>query len=183
MAEAVKLSAVEHLKLASHGLRGRLADELAEGGIQVSEDAYNLLKFHGSYEQFDRDTSTPRKQAGLEKEYQFMLRVRMPGGQMTAAQYLGLDRLADDRANRANELIASAGTTPCPRSSASSAARSSPRRLVSSTSCCGVITGSRIRTDGTGTPSHHSPSPCSCQPSSSGTRSGATARTGSISPP
>ena len=98
MAEA-KLSAVEHLKLASGGLRGRLAEELAEGGLQVSEDAYNLLKFHGSYEQFDRDTSTPRKQAGLEKEYQFMLRVRMPGGQMTAAQYLGLDRLADDRAN------------------------------------------------------------------------------------
>ncbi len=99
MGEQKKLSAVEHLKAASRGLRGRLADELAEGGLQVSEDAYNLLKFHGSYEQFDRDTSTPRKQAGLEKEYQFMLRVRMPGGQMTAAQYLGLDRLADDRAN------------------------------------------------------------------------------------
>ncbi|MGI4975798.1 MAG: NADPH-dependent assimilatory sulfite reductase hemoprotein subunit [Janthinobacterium lividum] len=99
MADAVKLSAVEHVKLASQGLRGRLAEELAEGGIQVSEDAYNLLKFHGSYEQFDRDTATARKQSGVEKEYQFMLRVRMPGGQMTAAQYLGLDRLADDRAN------------------------------------------------------------------------------------
>jgi len=94
-----KLSAVEHLKATSHGLRGRLADELAEGGIQVSEDAYNLLKFHGSYEQFDRDTATERKQHGIEKEYQFMLRVRMPGGWLTAAQYLGLDRLADDRAN------------------------------------------------------------------------------------
>jgi sulfite reductase (ferredoxin) len=94
-----KLSAVEHLKATSHGLRGRLADELAQGGIQVSEDAYNLLKFHGSYEQFDRDTATERKQHGIEKEYQFMLRVRMPGGWLTAAQYLGLDRLADDRAN------------------------------------------------------------------------------------
>jgi sulfite reductase (ferredoxin) len=96
---APKLSAVEHLKSASHGLRGRLAEELAEGGIQVSEDAYNLLKFHGSYEQFDRDTATERKQHGIEKEYQFMLRVRMPGGLMTADQYLGMDRLADDRAN------------------------------------------------------------------------------------
>jgi sulfite reductase (ferredoxin) len=94
-----KLSAVETLKTASHGLRGRLAEELAEGGIQVSEDAYNLLKFHGSYEQFDRDTATERKQHGIEKEYQFMLRVRMPGGVMTPAQYLGMDRLADDRAN------------------------------------------------------------------------------------
>jgi sulfite reductase (ferredoxin) len=94
-----KLSAVEHTKIASHGLRGRLAEELAEGGIQVSEDAYNLLKFHGSYEQFDRDTATYRKQHGEEKEYQFMLRVRMPGGRLTAAQYLAMDALADDRAN------------------------------------------------------------------------------------
>ena len=94
-----KLSAVETLKTESHRLRGTLAAELAEGGIQVSEDAYQLLKFHGSYEQFDRDTATDRKQHGLEKEYQFMLRCRMPGGRMTTAQYLYFDRLADTRAN------------------------------------------------------------------------------------
>jgi sulfite reductase (ferredoxin) len=94
-----KLSSVEALKATSHGLRGRIADELAEGGIQVSEDSYQLLKFHGSYEQFDRDTATERKQHGIEKEYQFMLRVRMPGGLLTASQYLALDRLADDHAN------------------------------------------------------------------------------------
>ncbi len=94
-----KLSAVETLKTESHCLRGTLAAELAEGGIQVSEDAYQLLKFHGSYEQFDRDTATDRKQHGLEKEYQFMLRCRMPGGRMTTAQYLYFDRLADTRAN------------------------------------------------------------------------------------
>lgn len=94
-----KLSAVEQMKTESRGLRGHLAEELAEGGIQVSEEAYNLLKFHGSYEQFDRDTATDRKQHGLEKEYQFMLRVRMPGGLLTAAQYLAMDKLADDRAN------------------------------------------------------------------------------------
>jgi sulfite reductase (ferredoxin) len=94
-----KVTGVETLKLASHGLRGRLAEELAEGGIQVSEDAYNLLKFHGSYEQFDRDTATALKQQHLEKDYQFMVRVRMPGGMLTAEQYLGLDRLADEYAN------------------------------------------------------------------------------------
>ncbi len=94
-----KLSAVETLKTESHRLRGTLAAELAAGGIQVSEDAYQLLKFHGSYEQFDRDTATERKQHGEEKEYQFMLRCRMPGGHMTAAQYLYFDRLADTRAN------------------------------------------------------------------------------------
>ena len=94
-----KLSAVETLKTDSHRLRGTLAEELAAGGIQVSEDAYQLLKFHGSYEQFDRDTATKRKQHGQEKEYQFMLRCRMPGGHMTAAQYLYFDSLADTRAN------------------------------------------------------------------------------------
>ncbi len=94
-----KLTGVETLKQGSRGLRGRLAEELAEGGIQVSEDAYNLLKFHGSYEQFDRDTATALKQQKLEKDYQFMVRVRMPGGVLTAEQYLGLDRLADDHAN------------------------------------------------------------------------------------
>jgi len=94
-----KLSAVETLKIESHRLRGTLAEELAAGGIQVSEDAYQLLKFHGSYEQFDRDTATERKQHGIEKEYQFMLRCRMPGGHMTAAQYLYFDKLADTRAN------------------------------------------------------------------------------------
>ena len=99
MSEQKKLSGVETLKVGSHGLRGRLAEELAEGGIQVSDDAYNLLKFHGSYEQFDRDTATPRKQQKLEKEYQFMVRVRVPGGVLDAAQYLALDGIAGRYAN------------------------------------------------------------------------------------
>ena len=92
---APKLSGVEALKRGSQHLRGRLAEELAEGGSQVSEDAYNLLKFHGSYEQYNRDTATSRKREGLEKEYSFMLRVRMPGGILTQAQYLALDALSD----------------------------------------------------------------------------------------
>ncbi len=99
VSEQKKLSGVETLKVASHGLRGQLAHELDEGGIQVSEDAYNLLKFHGSYEQFDRDTATARKQQKLEKEYQFMVRVRIPGGVLDASQYLALDRIADRYAN------------------------------------------------------------------------------------
>lgn len=94
-----KPSGVERTKQDSRHLRGRLAEELAEGGTQVSEDAYNLLKFHGSYEQFDRDTATERKQRGDEKDYSFMVRVRMPAGRLTAAQYLDLDRLADRFAN------------------------------------------------------------------------------------
>jgi sulfite reductase (ferredoxin) len=99
MNKPMKRSAVELLKAASHGLRGRVAEELAEGGTQVSEDAYNLLKFHGTYEQYDRDTATALKQRHLEKDYSFMVRVRMPGGRLTAAQYLALDALADRYAN------------------------------------------------------------------------------------
>ena len=97
--DAPKLSGVERLKRDSHGLRGALAEELAAPGISVSEDAYQLLKFHGSYEQFDRDTATARKQAKLEKDYQFMARVRIPGGIMTAGQYLALDAIASEFAN------------------------------------------------------------------------------------
>ena len=93
------LSGVEALKQSSRRLRGDLAAELAGPGAQVSEDGYNLLKFHGSYEQYDRDTATERKQRGEEKEYNFMLRVRMPGGILTAAQYLALDELADRYGN------------------------------------------------------------------------------------
>jgi sulfite reductase (ferredoxin) len=98
-ATPAKPSGVERLKAESHGLRGTLPEELAAGGTQVSEDAYNLLKFHGSYEQHDRDTATELKQRGREKDYSFMVRVRMPGGILTAAQYLALDDLADRYAN------------------------------------------------------------------------------------
>jgi sulfite reductase (ferredoxin) len=94
-----KPSGVERLKESSDHLRGRLGAELAEGGTQVSEDAYNLLKFHGTYEQHDRDTATERKQRGEEKDYSFMVRVRMPGGRLTAAQYLALDALSDTYGN------------------------------------------------------------------------------------
>ncbi len=98
-APAAKRSGVERLKEESRHLRGQLAEELAAGGSQVTEDGYNLLKFHGSYEQHDRDTATERKQRGEEKDFSFMVRVRMPGGRMTAAQYLALDGLADRYGN------------------------------------------------------------------------------------
>ena len=94
------LSGAETLKAGSRGLRGAVAAELlrpARGG--VTEDTYNLLKFHGTYEQYDRDTATGLKQAGQDKEWQFMVRVRAPGGIMTGAQYLALDDIADRHAN------------------------------------------------------------------------------------
>ncbi len=74
-------SGAETLKAGSKGPRGSIAEELTgapRGG--VSEGAYKLLKVHSTYEQFDRDTATVRKQAGQDKEWQFMVRVRAPGG-------------------------------------------------------------------------------------------------------
>ena len=99
MPAGIKRSAVEALKETSGRLRGSIAEELAAGGTQVSEDAYNLLKFHGTYEQYDRDTATALKNRGQEKDYGFMVRVRMPGGRLTAAQYLALDALAERHGN------------------------------------------------------------------------------------
>jgi sulfite reductase (ferredoxin) len=94
-----KPSKVEHVKRASSHLRGTIRQELDRPSTHFSEEDYQLLKFHGTYQQHDRDTATRRKQQGLEKEHQFMVRVRIPGGRLTAAQYLHLDDLAGKYAN------------------------------------------------------------------------------------
>ncbi|WP_426959336.1 NADPH-dependent assimilatory sulfite reductase hemoprotein subunit [Muricoccus radiodurans] len=106
-----KPSGAEGIKTASAGLRGTIAEELAapdaRGGL--SESAYTLLKFHGTYEQFDRDTATERKQAGLDKDWQFMVRVRAPAGRLTGAQWLALDALADRHADGTMRLTTRQG--------------------------------------------------------------------------
>lgn len=89
-----KPSKVELLKAASAYLRGSLPEELAAPTPSISEDAGSILKFHGSYQQDDRDERQRRKREGLEKAYSFMVRIRMPGGRLTAAQYLTCDDLA-----------------------------------------------------------------------------------------
>jgi sulfite reductase (ferredoxin) len=94
-----KPSKVEHVKRASSHLRGTIRQELDRPSTHFSEEDYQLLKFHGTYQQHDRDTATRRKQQGLEKEHQFMVRVRIPAGRLAAAQYLHLDDLAGKYAN------------------------------------------------------------------------------------
>ncbi|MDP9095494.1 MAG: NADPH-dependent assimilatory sulfite reductase hemoprotein subunit, partial [Pseudomonadota bacterium] len=89
------LTPVEGYKAVSRGLRGTISEELAdETTITVGDASHALLKFHGTYEQYDRDTATQLKQAGQEKEWQFMVRARIPAGRVTPAQYLALDDLA-----------------------------------------------------------------------------------------
>jgi len=89
----------EALKARSHGLRGGVVEELEDGASHFSEDQIQLLKFHGTYQQEDRDARLARKAAGAEKAYQMMIRSRIPGGVLTPAQYLVEDDLADRFAN------------------------------------------------------------------------------------
>ena len=96
----VKQSGQETIKRESNYLKGDIAAELADLSTQdVSDATYELLKFHGSYFGYDRDSATARKKAGLDKEFEFMVRMKCPGGRLTAAQYIALDALADKYAN------------------------------------------------------------------------------------
>ncbi|HWE60677.1 MAG TPA: NADPH-dependent assimilatory sulfite reductase hemoprotein subunit [Chloroflexota bacterium] len=92
-------SKAERLKLESHGLSGTLREELQEEGARFSEENAQLLKFHGVYQQEDRDARQARKAAGTEKAYMFMVRSRIPGGALNAAQYLTQDDLAERYGN------------------------------------------------------------------------------------
>jgi sulfite reductase (ferredoxin) len=92
-------SGVERIKLESRQLHGQIAQELAEDTSRFSEDQAQLIKFHGIYQQEDRDARQARKAAGVEKAYNFMVRSRIPGGALSAAQYLAQDELAGRFAN------------------------------------------------------------------------------------
>ena len=90
---------VEILKAASRQLRGSLAEEFASPSIFISDAGYQLLKFHGSYQQDDRDLRNERRRAGQEYAYSFMIRLRLPGGDVHPELYLALDRLSDELGN------------------------------------------------------------------------------------
>src|SRR5438874_7127962 len=81
----------ETLKAESNGLRGAIPLELQEPKPDFSGDVTNLLKFHGVYQQHDRDIRGRNK-----RKYNFMVRTKLPGGRMTAQQYLIEDALADE---------------------------------------------------------------------------------------
>jgi sulfite reductase (ferredoxin) len=93
-----KGSAVEAIKENSRQLRGGLADELARDSDHFSDQDKQLIKFHGSYQQDNRDARKERQQ-GAGKSYMFMVRCKIPGGKVTASQYLAIDDLADKYAN------------------------------------------------------------------------------------
>lgn len=95
-----KLAANEGIKIRSNFLRGTIAEGLSDLSTgSLSEDDQQLIKFHGSYQQDDRDLRADRRKHRLEKAFSFMLRIRVPGGVATSRQWLETDRIADTYAN------------------------------------------------------------------------------------
>jgi sulfite reductase (NADPH) hemoprotein beta-component len=91
---------VEDIKSESKRLRGSLLDSLADpltGSLRESDQT--LIKYHGSYQQDDRDIRDERRRQRLEPAYQFMIRTRTPGGVVTPQQWLQLDAIAMQHAN------------------------------------------------------------------------------------
>ena len=97
--ETAKKSPVEGIKESSRWLRGTLVEEMKSGVDHFNDDNKNLLKFHGSYQQEDRDARKNRSKTGVGKHYMFMIRLKLPGGKMTPAQYLAMDDIAGKYAN------------------------------------------------------------------------------------
>jgi len=99
------LSDVEKIKAASRHLRGTLADGLVDPLTgAIAEADTQLSKFHGIYQQDDRDIRNERKRQKLEPAYSFMIRARIPGGLVTPAQWLAMDRIANEYANESIRL-------------------------------------------------------------------------------
>ena len=98
---AAQLTDVERIKAQSRHLRGTLVESLGDDVTgALADDDTQLSKFHGIYQQDDRDSRSERKRQKLEPAYSFMIRARVPGGLLTPAQWLNLDDVAGTYANR-----------------------------------------------------------------------------------
>ena len=97
---ATSPSDVERIKARSRHLRGTLVESLKDPLTgAIAEDDTHLSKFHGVYQQDDRDVRNERKRQRLEPAYSFMIRARVPGGVCTTDQWLNMDEIARMRAN------------------------------------------------------------------------------------
>ncbi|CAG8656192.1 8031_t:CDS:1, partial [Acaulospora morrowiae] len=90
----------DDMKTESNYLRGTIMEGLEDTSTgALCERDTKLTKFHGIYQQDDRDLREERKEQGLEKAYSFMVRVRVPAGVSTPQQWLEMDKIADTHAN------------------------------------------------------------------------------------
>ncbi len=96
----MKSSVNETIKAESNFLRGTIATGLADRiSGSVSDDDAQLTKFHGIYQQDDRDLRPERAKKKMEKAFIFMARLRVPGGVLTAPQWIALHDMATERGN------------------------------------------------------------------------------------
>ncbi|WP_250254112.1 NADPH-dependent assimilatory sulfite reductase hemoprotein subunit [Chryseobacterium sp. Marseille-Q3244] len=97
MSHKDNLSPVERIKTQSNGLRGTLKESLADDFTgAIREDDQTLIKFHGMYQQDDRDRREERVSKKLEWLYSYMIRLRLPGGFLTSDQWIGVNDIAND---------------------------------------------------------------------------------------
>jgi sulfite reductase (NADPH) hemoprotein beta-component len=97
MSEKNNLSAIEKIKTASDGLRGTIKESLADeitGAIR--EDDQAVIKFHGMYQQDDRDRREERAEKKLDRLYSFMIRLRLPGGFISAKKWIAANEIANE---------------------------------------------------------------------------------------
>ena len=81
-------------------MRGSIAPGLEDTSTgALAEYDTKITKFHGIYQQDDRDLRESRARAGLEKAFSFMVRVRVPGGVSTPEQWIAVDEISDKLAN------------------------------------------------------------------------------------
>ena len=100
-----ELAEVERIKYESNYLRGTLVESLADpitGSIAYADT--QISKFHGLYQQFDRDLEKERKRQKLEPAFSFLIRVRIPGGVVTPKQWLQMDTISEQYANHTLKL-------------------------------------------------------------------------------
>jgi sulfite reductase (NADPH) hemoprotein beta-component len=99
MAENNNLSPIERIKQKSKGLRGTISEGLQDDITgAISEDDQALLKFHGLYQQDDRDRREERAEKKLERLYSFMIRLRLPGGLLKPEQWIATHHIAGENA-------------------------------------------------------------------------------------
>ncbi len=103
--KAANGSDVERIKDNSNYLRGTLVESFANPLTgSISADDHQLIKFHGTYEQDDRDRRAERQNRKLEPAYSFMIRARIPGGDLSAAQWQAVDAISDQYGNHTFRL-------------------------------------------------------------------------------
>ena len=97
MSEKNNLSAIEKIKVSSDGLRGSIPESLHDeitGAIR--EDDTAVIKFHGMYQQDDRDRREERAEKKLDRLYTFMIRLRLPGGFISAEKWIAANEIAGE---------------------------------------------------------------------------------------